>query len=271
LPAEALPSSIDLERANDTMTIDPELMDPDLRAALFEDADDDGDFEVLDDDFVSQVMSAPEKPDFDWDSHMAMLLAKSEERCIGKPARPWADDSKLVGYEKYLQENEEYDSEGEIESYTEDDDAQDYATLSSDQRAKLDADFEKRLAEYDDDNLGYIDDVEEDEIQGTIDLDSDNALLQSALDEFIEEQKDYHLPQHGFVKNVYEYRKIVPKAVEEVDSGPLDVKKEYQEQKLMQQVYEIEKREIEEREKSGTYSGIATCQEYLREERVQEQ
>ena len=247
-------------------------MDPDLKAALFDDADEDGEFELLDDDFVSQVMTAPAKPDFDWDAHMAMLLAKSEERCTGKPARPWGDDSKLIGYEKYLQENEEYDSEGEIESYDENDyNEQDYAILSDDQRAKLDADFEKRLAEYDDDNLGYIDDVEEDEIQGTIDLDGDNALLQSALDEFIDEQKDYHLPQHGFVRNVYEYRKIVPKATEEENRGPIDVKKEFEEQKLMQQVYEIEKKEIEEREKSGAYKNIETCQEYLREERVQEQ
>ena len=32
-----------------------DLMDPDLKAALFEDDDEEGDFEELNDDFISQV------------------------------------------------------------------------------------------------------------------------------------------------------------------------------------------------------------------------
>lgn len=51
-------------------------MDPDLYAALFEEADDTGDFEALDDDFVEQVMQEPEVPDFDFDAHIAALIAK---------------------------------------------------------------------------------------------------------------------------------------------------------------------------------------------------
>lgn len=49
-------------------------MDEDIRAALFEDEDDEGAFEPLDDDFVMQVMQEPEKPDFDFDAHIARLI-----------------------------------------------------------------------------------------------------------------------------------------------------------------------------------------------------
>ena len=37
-----------------------QVMDADLRAALFEDADEEGEFEMLDDDFISQAMAEPE-------------------------------------------------------------------------------------------------------------------------------------------------------------------------------------------------------------------
>ena len=51
-----------------------EFMDPDIRAALFEDEDEEGGFEALDDDFVMQVMQEPEKPDFDFEAHIARLI-----------------------------------------------------------------------------------------------------------------------------------------------------------------------------------------------------
>lgn len=51
-------------------------MDDDLHAALFEDADEEGEFELLDDDFVMQVMQEPEVPDFDFDAHIAALIAR---------------------------------------------------------------------------------------------------------------------------------------------------------------------------------------------------
>ena len=51
-------------------------MDADLRAALFEDDGEEGEFEALDDDFVLQVMQEPEVPDFDFDAHIAALIAK---------------------------------------------------------------------------------------------------------------------------------------------------------------------------------------------------
>jgi len=54
-------------------------MDDDLRAALFDDADEGGGFEELQDDFVAQVMEEPDVPDFDFDAHIAELIARSEQ------------------------------------------------------------------------------------------------------------------------------------------------------------------------------------------------
>ena len=76
LPEEALPSANQLKRDLNAITIDEDCMDDDLKAALFEDFDDEGDFEAIDDDFVMQVMQEPVKNDFDFDAHIANLIAK---------------------------------------------------------------------------------------------------------------------------------------------------------------------------------------------------
>jgi protein LTV1 len=55
LPDDVLPSTGELVRDLEAITISHEFMDEDLRDALFEDADDMGAFEILDDDFVAQV------------------------------------------------------------------------------------------------------------------------------------------------------------------------------------------------------------------------
>lgn len=51
-------------------------MDDDLKAALFDGFDENGDFEELLDDFVVEVMKEPELPDFDFDAHIAKLIAR---------------------------------------------------------------------------------------------------------------------------------------------------------------------------------------------------
>ena len=68
-----------------------EYMDDDIRTALFEDGDENGLFEELDDDFVAQVLfstimkfsltnhwqalAQPAEPDFDFEAHIAKLIA----------------------------------------------------------------------------------------------------------------------------------------------------------------------------------------------------
>jgi hypothetical protein len=68
---------LDTQMLQHAITISDECMDEDLRNALFEDADEDGDFEELDDDFISQVMAEPTATDFDFEAHMAKLLNNS--------------------------------------------------------------------------------------------------------------------------------------------------------------------------------------------------
>jgi protein LTV1 len=78
LPADVLPSENELERNLQAITISDEFMDEDIKDALFEDADE-GDFEVMDDDFVSQAMAEPEHVEnseggFDFDAHIRHLI-----------------------------------------------------------------------------------------------------------------------------------------------------------------------------------------------------
>ena len=53
-------------------------MDPDIADALFGDAADVDAAEdwVLDDDFVAQAAVEPDTPDFDFDAHIAALIAR---------------------------------------------------------------------------------------------------------------------------------------------------------------------------------------------------
>lgn len=55
LPADALPSVGELDRRLEAVTISHELMDSDLRAALFNEDDGEGEFEELLDDFITDV------------------------------------------------------------------------------------------------------------------------------------------------------------------------------------------------------------------------
>lgn len=55
LPADVLPSVGELDRRLEAVTISHELMDEDLRAALFNEDDGEGDFEELLDDFITDV------------------------------------------------------------------------------------------------------------------------------------------------------------------------------------------------------------------------
>jgi hypothetical protein len=51
-------------------------MDKDIRAALFDGFDDEGEFEELQDDFVADAMGAGGDTDFDFDAHIAKLIAR---------------------------------------------------------------------------------------------------------------------------------------------------------------------------------------------------
>ena len=81
VPEDLMPSAGDLDRHLEAITLDERTMDPDLLAALWGEADETGErFEELDDDFCVQAMKEADANDaFDWDKHMAMLIARSEQ------------------------------------------------------------------------------------------------------------------------------------------------------------------------------------------------
>ena len=58
LPADALPSVGELDRRLEAVTISHNLMDDDLRAALFDEDDGEGAFEELLDDFITDVSNS---------------------------------------------------------------------------------------------------------------------------------------------------------------------------------------------------------------------
>jgi hypothetical protein len=55
-------------------------MDEDLKDALF--CEDDDEYEELDDNFVIEALKQPSLPDFDYEAHIANLIAKSERATI---------------------------------------------------------------------------------------------------------------------------------------------------------------------------------------------
>ena len=148
-----------------------ELMDDDIRAALFEDADEDGEFEELQDDFVAQVMNAPEDTAFDYDAHIAALIARSEEKLGINKARGWEGGArpKRIG-KKHNTAEEEYGDEDDDEDdyWEEDDEYEEYEEyeeedplegITDEERRKIEIQFDRTLDEYGDEEIGELEDV----------------------------------------------------------------------------------------------------------------
>lgn len=107
LPADAFPSDIEVPRNLQAITIDHELMDEDIRDALF--GNNQEDFEELADDFITEALKEPEQPDFDYEAHIANLLLKSERSMgIATAARGWDNnDDDLEEFE--YEDDEEFE------------------------------------------------------------------------------------------------------------------------------------------------------------------
>lgn len=267
LPDDVLPSTGQLERDLEAITIDHEVMDEDIRAALFDDCDQNGEvFEDLLDDFVSTLMEQPKDDGFDYDAHIASLVARSSDRVgINRP-RGWEDEE---GSDEEFPDNlvdidEKYDNNPT-------------SRISKEQRAFVEEEFEKTMEEYDDGELGYLSDCEEEEVDGVFDLEK-NELLESALDEFLQDQKDIRMAE-GWSKNeklLKGNRASVQLKLdnEAAETTPLevDIKKEKEEQETNQQEA---KQTIDEdkkmSKKKNLHKEIELCQEYLQEVRIEEE
>lgn len=225
LPDDVFASEHELERNFQAITLSPEFMDDDIRLGLFEDGDEEGEFEELDDDFILQIGSEPVVSDFDFDAHMAKLLELSERSVKGQlgnnSARGWDKVSdttpkghflkrknkisnKFDSVHDFLDENDELvdedgdsDNDDDIDDDDEENDEEDDDNNEIENDEVVDEEFDKILDEYEDDQLGYIsngDDDDEEQLQGVIDIhDENNDIFNNALQEFLTEHKDTQL------------------------------------------------------------------------------
>jgi protein LTV1 len=267
LPPEALPSDLKaLERDLKAITISHEFMDSDLRDALF--CDEEGLFEELDDNFVVEALQEPEKPDFDFDSHIAKLIERSERSLqTSQDPRGWDDEN----------ENEDEDDE-EIESLSDLELDGETTNASSYAGGFLDDAFEKTLAEYDDDELGDAPYADEEDMQGQIDdtLDDSNRneLFEAALNEYLEEEKDGKLVTGVLVKKgnkVVPLQKISDEEFERAfEKDGISADEKYRILAKQAEALNNSFAEVAAGMNFNDDDELLTCQEYLRETRVEE-
>ena len=152
LPPEALPGEQELERAVEAVTLDDRLMDADVRDALFDEAAFEDCEELLDDFVIDASRPAADEPaEFDFDAHVARLIAAAEG----------AGD--------------------------EDDDDASFDAAPPRAHAADDAAFDAALADWSSDDDEDDEDDEDDLDAGRIRLD-DGAVLGAMLDEAIEDR-----------------------------------------------------------------------------------
>ncbi len=149
LPHDILASkALETERRLDAITLGTHSMESDLREALINDDA----FEAMDDDFVMEALK--DKPDgqdnttdyFDYDAHIAQLLSAANG--VPKFKGDLSDDEGEED-DELVEEKKEEGAEGEMD--TKDKDIQ-----------LLDAQFEKIMLDYDEDQIGGLSDCESD-------------------------------------------------------------------------------------------------------------
>ncbi len=227
------------------------------------------------------------------------------EQCLGnnKP-RGWDDpeakklkkikNKKSINFEDLGDDGEVLDSDDEDEF--EDDESGEYdfdpkdfencqssnkfvSEFDRERRAVLDKQLEEALQEYDDAHIGDLEEVMGSDVEGELDFEDldNNPLLDQALEEFLQHEKDLVLAEGRHVvkgsRNVvllkkkendeYEHEELHP-----TNQGPIDFKKENDEQVLLQQEWAEQVKDLE-RESKNIEKDLATCQEYLREVKIQ--
>lgn len=195
LPEEVFAQGdLDPDILQHAITISEECMDEDLRAALFEDADEEGAFEELDDDFVAQAMAEPTTQDFDFEAHMAKLLNKSAAAMGLSGAKKGGALGRL---DEEDEEGEFFDEDDMSWATDEDGGDADGGRRYRGAQAIDEAHFEEVLREYEEDEDDYDDEADEDGDDGdeaAIDVmaagdearSGRRGLFEAALDEFIQ-------------------------------------------------------------------------------------
>eukprot|EP01032_Pedospumella_encystans_P019272 gene19272-21914_t len=268
-------------------------------------------------------MSEPADDDFDFDAHIAKLIARSEQTLGLGPVPGKKPKVKFAGQDS---DSEEEDDEGEFDSdeefpdylidemdpeamaqyraaqqnnkssrskgrkhkgheededYSDEEDeahfvaggAKDAAVgpLSAEAREALELQFERTLQEYDDEEIGYMEYLDEEDFGGEIDLEDEGAF-NAVLDEYLLEKKDnLFIEGTGLRKGVRASVKDPTQKTaeeEEEESTPADLHALAAEQNALQAATEAELLRMKHAPKD---TGIETCQAYLQEVRIEEE
>ena len=181
LPAAALASETMEDRLLESVTLDPNLMEMDTKLALEEAADDavaaEPEIGLMDDDFMDQLLTAEAgsvaEPGFDFEAHVARLMAAAEGGGDDSDGEMEDDEAAMARYEarKARRGGAGLDDDEEEASLV--------ASLMgmgvADVRParNVDEHLEAVMADYDDDELGELEEAEYDcRVGGISELDS---------------------------------------------------------------------------------------------------
>jgi protein LTV1 len=190
----------EVSRQLESIALTPDCMDDDVALALFGDFDE-GDYEEILDDFCITAAQEPdevEEQEFDYDEHIRNLMEKArrktrgeydgvpvEQHAVGKSHQEYFSSAKpLHGRDNDDDESGEYDYDQLLLG----DSPGIVSSLDPQEEKALCEKFEQTLAEYDSDEVGDLD-QECEEIRGDRPLEGD-ALLETAMDEYLEEKRD---------------------------------------------------------------------------------
>jgi len=253
-------------------------------------------------------MQESDEPDFDFDAHIAKLMACSQRDLDYVPARNWPPDNSSTSVSKAKGRHHHATTEGDndYDYDLDDNDLEDdnmstctgttsragaggrpgpMAPLTAAQREVLETQFEKTLEEYGEDEVGDLEDDDEEERRGFIDYDGDNELLESALDEYLEDRKHelmYEMPDQKISRKDNggnNSLKVVAIAGEdeevldgdEVLRSSVLVKEAVREQEEQQVEAAVDLLEIESLTVNERPEDVFHCQAYLREEKILEE
>jgi protein LTV1 len=187
----------EVSRQLDSIALTPDCMDNDIAHALFDDFDSEEYEEILDDFCMTAASEVIAEDDgepqaFDYDAHIASLIAKAQKYESGGVAadHEWGkNDNAFFNRARPLGEKDD-DSDDEDDYYNDDLEIPDGVVSKLDPEAekRLTEKFEQALAEYDSDEVGDLDDECED-IGGSIPLEG-NARLEAAFDEYLQDKND---------------------------------------------------------------------------------
>eukprot|EP00978_Attheya_sp_CCMP212_P021302 scaffold62017_cov51-Attheya_sp.AAC.4 len=187
----------EVSRQLDSIALTPDCMDNDIAHALFDDFDSNEYEEILDDFCITAASEVIAEDDgepqaFDYDAHIASLIAKAQKQESGDVAadHEWGkNDNAFFNQARPLGRKDD-DSDDEDYYYDNELEIPDGVVSKLDPEAEkvLTEKFEQALAEYDSDEVGDLDD-ECEEIGGSIPLEG-NARLEAAFDEYLQDKND---------------------------------------------------------------------------------